>query len=104
MDQYNGLKDEFLQGFFCSDERKKHLIKMGMVTKDGYVVNKPEEYLRKKALYNKLYGLENKQKKGKRSKTFTKKAKNPYATDFDTKVDKPLKDSKKVNVNAEKRG
>lgn len=104
MDQYNGLKDEFLQNFFCSDQRKKHLVKMGMVTKEGYVVNKPEEYLRKKALYNKLYGLENKEKKGKRSKTFNKKVKNPYASDFDTKIDKPLKDSKKTNVEAVKRG
>ena len=98
MEQYNGLKDEFLQGFFCNEKRKYHLIKMGMVTKDGYVVNKPEEYLRKKALYNKLYGLENKQKKGKRSKTFNKKPKNPYSNEVDVKVDKTLKESKKVNI------
>lgn len=104
MDQYNGLKDDLLQGFFCNDQRKKHLIKMGLVTKDGYVVNKPEEYLRKKALYNKIYGLENKEAKGKRSKTFNKKVKNPYQDEFDTKADKPLKESKKPNIAVNKRG
>ena len=104
MDQYDGLKDDFLQGFFCNEQRKKHLVKMGLVTKDGYVVNKPEEYLRKKALYKKLYGLENKEGKGKRSKTFNKKTKNPYEDESDSKHVKPLKESKKVNVAENKRG
>ena len=77
LNEYNGLKDNFLQGFFCTDKRKHHLIKMGLITKDGYIVNNPEEYLRKKELYNKIYGAETKESK-KRSKTQAKKTFNPY--------------------------
>ncbi len=28
---------------------------MGLITKNGYIINKPEEYLRKKELYRKIY-------------------------------------------------
>lgn len=54
MDEYNGLRDQNLFGFFCSNSKKKHLQKMGLITKKGYIINKPEEYLRKKELYKKI--------------------------------------------------
>ena len=48
MDEYDGLKDQNLQGHFCSELRRKHLVKIGLITKDGYLVKNTEETLRKK--------------------------------------------------------
>lgn len=48
MDEYDGLKDQNLQGHFCSELRRKHLVKIGLITKDGYLVKNSEEALRKK--------------------------------------------------------
>lgn len=53
MQKYNGLKDQHLQGFFYSEKRKQILIKNGLITPDGYIINRPEEYLKKKDLYKK---------------------------------------------------
>lgn len=52
---------------------------MGLITRNGYIINKPEEYLRKKALYKKLLEEEKIEKKklGEKKK-LTSKVKNPY--------------------------
>lgn len=76
---YDGLRDNNLQGFFCSGDKKKHLQKMGLITRNGYIINKPDEYLRKKELYKKLLEDERGEKKKKaQSKKLTNKVKNPY--------------------------
>lgn len=54
MKTYDGLKDENLQAFFYSKDKKKHLQKMGLITKKGYIIEKPEEYLRRKEFYKKV--------------------------------------------------
>lgn len=51
MGDYNGLKDQHLQGFFYSRKRKEILVKNGLITTDGYIINRPEEYLKKKEIY-----------------------------------------------------
>jgi hypothetical protein len=51
MKVYDGLRDNFLQPFFSNNNRKQILIKNGLVTDDGYIVKKPDEYLKKKNLY-----------------------------------------------------
>ncbi len=78
MSEYNGLRDYNLSGFFCSKEKKNHLIKMGMITKKGYIIQKPEEYLRKKELYKKIYEEETLTKTKKKKNKTIKKKKNPY--------------------------
>ena len=54
MREYDGLKDENLQSFFYSNDKKKHLQKMGLITRKGYIIEKPDEYLRRKEFYKKV--------------------------------------------------
>lgn len=58
MGKYNGLKDEHLQGFFCSQKRKMILIKNGLISPDGFIINRPEEYLKKIAVYERTNLIE----------------------------------------------
>lgn len=76
MQNYNGLKDNHLQGFFYSDKRKIILIKNGLITPDGYLINKPEEYLKKKDMYLKTNLIE-KVNEGPRKNSVSK---NPYVS------------------------
>lgn len=55
MKTYNALRDVNLSTYFTSDKRRNHLEKMGLITEKGYIINKPEEYLKKKELYRKIY-------------------------------------------------
>ena len=99
MDKYNGLKDSNLQGFFCNKKRKKHLYKMGLITKNGYIINKPEEYLRKRELYKKIYYVEkkNNNKKISKAKTVDKKIRNPYKENKIPKKKKIKNNTKKID-------
>lgn len=51
---------------------------MGLITKNGYIINKPDEYLRKKELYKKLLEDEKGEKKKKVTKKLNEKVQNPY--------------------------
>ena len=58
MPNYNGLKDEHLQGFFFNDKRKRILIKNGLITNEGFLIKKPVEYLKKKDIFQKTKLIE----------------------------------------------
>jgi hypothetical protein len=77
MDEYNGLRDDNLQLFFSQVNRKKILVKNGLITEDGYIVKKPEEYLKKKVMYLKSKD-QGEESSHVRAKTFEKKKINPY--------------------------
>lgn len=77
MGEYDGLRDENLQVFFAKNNRKKILVKNGLITEDGYIVKKPEEYLKKKDLYFKA-NAQTEESNHIRAKTFEKKKVNPY--------------------------
>lgn len=51
MNVYDGLKDQNLHGHFCSELRRKHLVKVGLITKEGYIVKNSEDSIRKKETY-----------------------------------------------------
>lgn len=48
MKEYNSLLDGNLKKFFCSPEKVRHLSKVGLITRDGILVQNPEIYLRNK--------------------------------------------------------
>ena len=48
--KYNALKDSHLQSYFVNDRVRKHLQKMNLITREGYIIEKPEEYRRNKML------------------------------------------------------
>jgi hypothetical protein len=77
MDEYDGLRDENLQVFFAKNNRKRILVKNGLITEDGYIVKKPDEYLKKRDLYFKTNG-QGEESTHVRAKTFEKKKVNPY--------------------------
>ena len=62
MPAYNGLKDQHLQSFFYGNKRKLILIKNGLITPEGFIVKKPDEYLKKIELYAKTNLIEIKDK------------------------------------------
>ena len=74
MNGYDGLKDDHLQPFFSRQNRRHILIKNGLITEDGYIVRKPEEYLKKKEIYLKQHMMDSEN----RSQTSEKKKSNPY--------------------------
>jgi hypothetical protein len=53
--EYNALKDSHLQSFFVNDRVRKHLRKMYLITGEGYIVEKPEEYRRNRQLLRQHY-------------------------------------------------
>ena len=59
---YNALKDSHLQSFFVNDRVRKHLRKMYLITKEGYIVEKPEEYRRNKNLLKMHYASQSPKK------------------------------------------
>merc|ERR1712178_285316 len=59
---YNALKDQHLQSFFVNDRVRKHLRKMYLITKEGYIVEKPEEYRRNKNLLKMHYASQSPKK------------------------------------------
>jgi len=63
---YNALKDSHLQSFFVNDRVRKHLRKMYLITKEGYIVEKPEEYRRNKELLRQHYASQSVPKKTKK--------------------------------------
>merc|ERR1711957_291014 len=65
---YNALKDSHLQSFFVNDRVRKHLRKMYLITKEGYIVEKPEEYRRNKELLRQHYSSQSVPKKTKAKK------------------------------------
>lgn len=60
--KYNALKDAHLQSFFVNDRVRKHLRKMYLITKEGYIVEKPEEYRRNKNLLQMHYASQSPKK------------------------------------------
>merc|ERR1712232_1220933 len=52
---YNALKDTHLQSFFVNDRVRKHLRKMNLITKEGFIIEKPEEYRRNRMLLKEHY-------------------------------------------------
>ena len=48
--KYNALKDSHLQSYFVNDRVRKHLQKQNLITKEGYIIEKPDEYRRNKML------------------------------------------------------
>merc|ERR1712159_834520 len=66
---YNALKDSHLQSFFVNDRVRKHLRKMFLITKEGYIVEKPEEYRRNKELLKQHYASQSVPKKSKKKGT-----------------------------------
>merc|ERR1712054_187832 len=68
---YNALKDQHLQSFFVNDRVRKHLRKMYLITKEGCIVEKPEEYRRNKNLLKMHYASQSPKKTGKKTKTRT---------------------------------
>ena len=74
MPNYNGLKDEHLQGFFFSDKRKLILIRNGLITPEGFIIRRPNEYLKKKELYRKTNLIDKESSK----KTNVPEKVNPY--------------------------
>jgi len=52
---YNALKDSHLQSFFVNDRVRKHLRKMYLITAEGYIVEKPDEYRRNRQLLRQHY-------------------------------------------------
>jgi hypothetical protein len=59
MTTYEGLRDKHLQGFFYSKKRKEVLVKNGLITMEGYIIRRPDEYLKKKEVFQKtdVFGL-----------------------------------------------
>merc|ERR1711935_777546 len=62
---YNALKDSHLQSFFVNDRVRKHLRKMYLITKEGYIVEKPDEYRRNRQLLRQHYASQSVPKKSK---------------------------------------
>lgn len=48
MNEYNSLLDGNLKKFFCSPEKVRHLSKVGLITRNGILVQNPEVFLRNK--------------------------------------------------------
>jgi len=70
VNHYNALKDQHLQSFFVNDRVRKHLRKMYLITKEGYIVEKPDEYRRNKNLLKMHYASQSPKKTtGKTKKT-----------------------------------
>lgn len=44
VNKYDPLKDTHLKSFFVNDRVRRHLRKQYLITKEGYLVEKPEEY------------------------------------------------------------
>merc|ERR1712054_524115 len=65
---YNALKDQHLQSFFVNDRVRKHLRKMYLITKEGYIVEKPEEYRRNKNLLKMHYASQSPKKLAKKQR------------------------------------
>ncbi|XP_057308590.1 glutamic acid-rich protein-like [Hydractinia symbiolongicarpus] len=48
LDQYNSLQDESLAHYFANETVQKHLLKAGLITKDGYITDESTHRLRLK--------------------------------------------------------
>merc|ERR1712013_313541 len=52
---YNALKDKHLQSFFVNMRIRSHLKKQNLITRHGYIVEKPEEYRKNRKLLREHY-------------------------------------------------
>lgn len=78
MNVYDGLRDRNLRGHFASNLRRRHLIRMGLITKEGGVIKNPEDYLRKKELLLRTKDMVQNENEDFRSFTIERKIYNPY--------------------------
>ncbi len=78
MKEYNALRDTNLSSYFTSEQRRHHLQNVGLITEKGYIINKPEEYLKKKDLYQKIYEKQIKQEALNDQKIQNEFTYNPY--------------------------
>lgn len=53
--KYDPLKDRNLSKYFNDKKKRDHLIKMGLITPSGHIITNPEEYLRRKEFYDKVF-------------------------------------------------
>lgn len=70
------MKDGHLQSYFINGNKRKHLEKMNLITKQGYIVEKPEEYKRNKDLLRNHYKSSSPKKKGKKGTKAKRESKN----------------------------
>lgn len=76
--EYNALKDEHLKGFFYSKRIRNHLESMSLVTKDGYIIENPEEYWKHKKIIRQHYRNNSTGRKIKKKKKKKKSKKKEY--------------------------
>lgn len=82
MNYYDGLRDMNLQAHFCSEVKRKHLIRMGLITSEGHIIRNPEMYLKRKDLYIKTKQLVQNENLNRESNTAEKRPTNPYERHF----------------------
>lgn len=58
MTEYNALQDTFLQDFLSKKNRKEILIKNGLLTENGFIICRPNDFIEKREMYNKGLNLE----------------------------------------------
>ena len=67
--KYNALKDSHLQSYFVNDRVRKHLQKMNLITREGYIIEKPDEYRRNKMLLKAHFRSSSPKREGNPRKT-----------------------------------
>lgn len=83
MPEYCEFKDKYLAEYFSNNKRLNHLKGNGLITKDGYIINRPEQYMKKKEIYDKIV-MQNLSMKKEREKVISpKKVKVEYINPYD---------------------
>lgn len=54
MKTYNGLSDFHLTSFLNQNNRREILIKNGLLTEEGFIISRPDDFLTKKQFYDKI--------------------------------------------------
>lgn len=82
MPEYCEFKDKNLSQYFTNERRISHLKENGLITEQGFIINNPEQYMKRKELYNQIVAKNLSVKKEKEKVVSPKKIqagfKNPY--------------------------
>lgn len=82
MPEYSELKDKNLSFYFNNEKRINYLKEKGLLTKEGYIINRQEDFLKKKEIYEKILQEKSQNKKDKEkivsNEKVTKEKYNPY--------------------------
>lgn len=80
--EYNALKDEHLKSYFYCERIRKHLQKQHLITRDGYIIENPEEYRKNQRLLREHYRSQE-PKKGTKKKAPGKGPKQAAESGYD---------------------